>query len=98
MGQSLPYIGGWATITGVLYLLGRNGDGWLPLVIWIPVSIAIYVGSLFTNPDRRCWGCNGKSRFFGTVFGYASRACKYCGGSGRRPRWGTKFISGSNAS
>jgi hypothetical protein len=92
MGQSLPYVGLWAGITGVLYLIGQNGGGWVWLVAWVPLTLIGYIMSLYTNPDRRCWGCNGSSRFYGTVFGYASRKCTHCGGSGRRPRWGRRFI------
>jgi hypothetical protein len=92
VGQSLPYLGGFLGIAGVLGLYAYGGHSWVPLVGWVVLSIIGYWVSLFTNPDRRCWGCNGSSRFYGAVFGYASRACKYCGGSGRRPRWGRRFI------
>jgi hypothetical protein len=94
MGQSLPWVGTWAAVTGVLYFIGSGGGSWLWLVAWVPISLGLYIGSLYTNPDRRCWGCNGSSRFYGAVFSYASRACSYCGGSGRRPRWGRRFIDG----
>jgi hypothetical protein len=95
VGQSLPIAGIWAAITFVVWAIGHGDGSYVWLVVWIIASGAGYIGSLFTNPDRRCWGCNGTSRFFGFAFTYASRACSYCGGSGRRPRFGTRFVNTS---
>jgi len=49
---------------------------------------ALWVGSLFVHPLTRCGACKGQARHRGLVFTGSFRACRKCGGTGRRERMG----------
>ena len=56
-----------------------------------------YLVSLRVHPLRRCPACKMQGRHFGSVYGYAYRRCRACGGTGRKDRLGAKiFFGGTN--
>lgn len=99
MFMSLPIVGVIASICGVLYLYGASDEGsYAPLAVFLLVALVSYIISLFLHPRRACWACRGTARHHGWLWAYGNRPCRNCGGTGRRPRWGTKFFSGIDAS
>ncbi len=53
-----------------------------------------YYASLRIHPLTKCKLCNGGGRHFGSVYGYAQRRCRKCGGSGRKDRLGVRLFLG----
>jgi hypothetical protein len=49
---------------------------------------ALWVGSLLLHPLARCSVCKGQGRHRGSLFPGSFRACRKCGGAGRRERIG----------
>jgi hypothetical protein len=99
MFMSLPIVGVIAGISGILYLYGASDEGsYGPLAVFLLVAAVAYVISLFVHPRRPCWKCRGGGKHRGIIWDYGDRRCENCGGSGKRPRWGTKFFSGIDAS
>ena len=65
------------------------------IVIIIGIIAAVgYYFSLRVHPLTKCKLCNGGGRHFGTVYGYAHRRCRKCGGSGRKDRLGVRLFLG----
>jgi hypothetical protein len=93
MGMSLPYVGVFAVTSTLLYLYGAGGGSYVPLVTWVVVAGVVYYISLLTHPARSCWSCGGSTRHRGMVWAYGSRPCQKCDGTGRHPRWGTRFVN-----
>jgi hypothetical protein len=91
--MSIPQLGGFLGISGILWLYGQAGGNYGPLLIWVPVAALAYVFSLRTHPDRPCWTCKGEGRHRGLIFDYAQRPCATCSGSGKHPRFGTRFVN-----
>jgi DnaJ-class molecular chaperone len=63
------------------------------IVICIIAGIGYYL-SLRIHPLTKCKVCNGGGRHFGTVYTYAQRRCRKCGGSGRQDRLGVRLFLG----
>lgn len=61
-------------------------------ILIIIVAVVGYFVSLRIHPLARCGLCKGTGRHSGSVYTYASRRCRRCGGSGRRNRFGTRFF------
>ena len=67
------------------------------LVILAIIVVAGYFISLRIHPLKPCRTCKRQGRHFGSVYGYAYRRCRTCGGSGQQDRLGTKvFFGGTN--
>jgi DnaJ-class molecular chaperone len=62
------------------------------LIILIIVFIVGYYLSLRAHPYTNCKLCNGRGRHFGTVYTYAQRRCRKCGGTGRKDRLGVRLF------
>jgi DnaJ-class molecular chaperone len=60
----------------------------------LAVAIAIfavgYMLSIWAHPQKKCRLCNGRGRHRGSIFWYASRPCRACGGRRYQLRLGTK--------
>ncbi len=67
-------------------------------LILIGIIAAVgYYASLRIHPLTKCKVCNGGGKHSGTVYGYAHRRCRKCGGSGRQDRLGVRvFLSGTD--
>ena len=63
------------------------------IIIGIIAAVGYYL-SLRIHPLTKCRVCNGGGRHFGTVYGYAHRRCRKCGGSGRQDRLGVRLFLG----
>jgi hypothetical protein len=61
-------------------------------IILIIFSIIGYFVSLRLHPLTKCRVCNGGSRHYGTVYTYAFRRCRKCGGTGRKERLGVRLF------
>jgi hypothetical protein len=55
------------------------------------LGLAGYLVSVRRHPYRRCRHCRGAGKHFGAVFGFAHRPCRWCGGFGRKPRFGARI-------
>jgi DnaJ-class molecular chaperone len=64
------------------------------LVIFVVVLAAGYFVSLRLHPLARCDRCKGTGRHVGSVYTYAFRRCRKCGGFGRKDRLGTRWFHG----
>jgi DnaJ-class molecular chaperone len=67
------------------------------MAILIALGIIIAAGyfiSLRIHPLTKCKLCNGGGRHFGSVYTYAHRRCRKCGGSGRQDRLGVRLFLG----
>jgi DnaJ-class molecular chaperone len=67
------------------------------MAILITLGIIVAAGyfiSLRIHPLTTCKLCNGGGRHFGSVYTYAHRRCRKCGGSGRRDRLGVRLFLG----
>ena len=64
------------------------------LVLIVLLAGAGYLFSLRVHPLKRCPVCKGQSRHYGSVYTYAFRRCRACGGNGRKDRLGTKIFFG----
>ena len=64
------------------------------LIIIGIIAAAGYYISLRIHPLTKCKLCNGNGRHFGTMYAYAHRRCRKCGGSGRRDRLGVRLFLG----
>jgi hypothetical protein len=58
------------------------------------VAVVCYYISLKIHPLTKCRACNATGRHFGTVYSYAHRRCRKCGGSGRQDRLGVRLFLG----
>lgn len=88
MGQSLQALTWW-TIVATLIVIATNP---LIIVLYLLLSVLVYVISLYAHPMRSCWTCNGGGRHRGRLFNYATRPCDTCDGSGRRLRLGCTLL------
>jgi DnaJ-class molecular chaperone len=53
-----------------------------------------YYLSLKAHPFTKCKHCNGRGKFNGTgLYSYAHGRCRKCGGSGRKDRFGVRFLN-----
>ena len=67
------------------------------LIIIALILGAGYLVSLRIHPLRRCPVCKSTGRHFGSVYTYAHRRCRACGGYGRKDRLGARvFFGGTN--
>ena len=70
--------------------------GW---VILLSVLVLVgYLLSLRLHPFRNCPACRNRraaGRHHGSVYTYAHRPCRRCGGTNRQKRWGTRLGLGS---
>jgi DnaJ-class molecular chaperone len=67
------------------------------LIVLIIIAAVGYYISLRVHPLTKCKLCNGGGRHFGSVYTYAQRRCRKCGGSGRLDRLGTRvFLGGTD--
>jgi hypothetical protein len=69
--------------------------------ILIILSIVVIIGyyfSLKAHPYTKCRVCNGGSRHFGSIYTYAHRRCRKCGGTGRKERLGVRLFVNRNGS
>jgi DnaJ-class molecular chaperone len=67
------------------------------VIILIVIAAFGYYISLRIHPLTKCKLCNGGGRHFGSVYTYAQRRCRKCGGSGRLDRLGTRvFLGGTD--
>jgi hypothetical protein len=68
------------------------------LVLIVLIVGGGYFISLRLHPLRRCSVCRGTpGRHHGSIYTYAHRPCRACGGKGRKDRLGTKiFFGGTN--
>ena len=67
----------------------------MTIIILIVVIVAVgYYVSLRIHPLTKCNVCSGGGRHFGTVYTYAQRRCRKCGGSGRKDRLGVRLFLG----
>jgi DnaJ-class molecular chaperone len=57
------------------------------IIIGIVAAVGYYI-SLRIHPLTKCRVCNGG----GSVYTYAQRRCRKCGGTGRRDRLGVKLF------
>ena len=64
------------------------------LVVIVLLAGAGYLFSLRVHPLKRCPVCKGQSRHYGSVYTYAYRRCRTCGGTGRGYRLGAKVFLG----
>jgi DnaJ-class molecular chaperone len=64
------------------------------LITLIILAAVGYYISLRIHPLTNCKVCNGTSRHFGSVYPYAYRRCRKCGGSGRQDRLGVRLFLG----
>jgi hypothetical protein len=84
----------WIAAGGVIAIaLAREGRYAFGLLYCVLVLLT-YGYSLRVNPTRPCWRCRGRGRFKGWFWTYGDHACPACDGSGRRERWGRRFIGG----
>jgi hypothetical protein len=69
------------------------------ILIVLVVGVGYFV-SLRIHPLRRCPACKASpGRHWGSVYTYAYRRCRACGGTGRKDRLGAKiFFGGTNDS
>jgi len=58
------------------------------------IAAAGYWISLRIHPLTKCKVCNGGGKHVGTVYTYAHRRCRKCGGSGRQDRLGVRLFLG----
>jgi hypothetical protein len=72
-----------------------SGDGATVLAIAAVVAVVSWLASLKLHPFTNCPRCRGAAKHHGDVFTHAYRACRGCGGTGRRLRFGAR-IFGSN--
>ena len=56
------------------------------------IAVVGYFVSLRIHPLTKCTVCNGTGRHHGSVYTYAQRRCRKCGGSGRKERFGKRFF------
>ena len=63
------------------------------IVISIIAGLGYYL-SLRIHPLTKCKVCSGGGRHFGTMYAYAHRRCRKCGGSGRQDRLGVRLFLG----
>lgn len=61
-------------------------------ILLIIVVVAGYFVSLRIHPLTKCGLCKGTGRHNGSVYTYAQRRCRRCGGTGRRERLGKRFF------
>src|ERR1700742_1652942 len=64
------------------------------LIIIVLIAGAGYLLSVRIHPLRPCRVCNASGRHFGTMYSYAHRRCRKCGGSGRQDRLGARLFFG----
>lgn len=64
------------------------------LIVIALIAGAGYLVSLRIHPLRGCNACQATGRHFGSVYGYAQRRCRTCGGTGRKDRLGAKVFFG----
>ena len=64
------------------------------LIVLIVIAAVGYYISLRIHPLRKCNLCNGGGRHFGSIYTYAQRRCRKCGGTGRLDRLGTRVFLG----
>ena len=71
----------------------------MPIVILIVILAVVgYFISLRIHPLTKCGTCNGSGRHIGSVYTYAQRRCRKCGGSGRKNRLGVRLFGGGTGS
>jgi len=58
--------------------------GWVTLAV--VVYAVAYAISIRLHPYKDCWRCQGRKKHVGSVFTYAHRNCRRCGGAGRKLR------------
>ncbi len=61
------------------------------IIIGIIAAVGYYI-SLRIHPFTKCKLCKGGGRHFGSVYPYAHRRCRKCGGSGRQDRLGVRLF------
>jgi DnaJ-class molecular chaperone len=61
-------------------------------ILIIIVVVAGYFVSLRIHPLAKCSLCKGTGRHYGSVYTYAHRRCRKCGGSGRKERFGKRLF------
>ena len=62
------------------------------IILIIIVAVAGYFISLRIHPLAKCGLCKGTGRHSGSVYTYAQRRCRKCGGTGRQERLGKRFF------
>jgi DnaJ-class molecular chaperone len=56
-----------------------------------------YYLSLKVHPQVKCKRCDGSNRHYDLVYSGRRTLCPACGGSGRRPRLGTRLFRGGSS-
>ena len=64
------------------------------LIVIALIAGAGYVVSVRIHPLKRCPMCKSTGRRLGSVYPYAHRRCRACGGTGRKDRLGAKVFFG----
>lgn len=64
-----------------------NTGGWL-----LVIAAAGWILSWWWHPLMACRTCKGKQRIYGKIFRKNWYFCATCGGNGRAPRPGYKFL------
>ena len=67
------------------------------IIIMAIIAIFGYYVSLKIHPLTKCRMCDGRARHYGTVYTYAFRRCRKCGGTGRKDRFGVRFVNRSGS-
>lgn len=63
------------------------------ILIGILAAVGYYI-SLRIHPLTKCRWCKTSGRHFGSMYTYAHRRCRRCGGSGRQDRFGVRLFLG----
>ncbi len=64
------------------------------LIVIVLIAGTGYLISVRLHPLKRCPMCKSTGRHFGSVYTYAHRRCRACGGTGRKDRLGAKVFFG----
>jgi hypothetical protein len=63
------------------------------LIVLALLAAGLYRLSLWRNPSRPCHLCHEKGKRRGSVLTYTRGYCWGCGGSGWKPRAGTRVLA-----
>lgn len=69
-----------------------EGDSVVVLLLAAAGLLVSYAVSIRRNPWVKCRRCNGAPRRQGWFYTHAHGFCGKCGGSGQKPRWGSRVF------
>jgi len=72
-------------------------DLWLALLVAAVIGGAVYLISLRMHPWTSCRPCKGSGKARDRIWRKAHGSCRSCGGKGRHPRLGIRFLNPERA-